>query len=111
MVPIGHIQPQKERLEKININTNTAIIKKGNFPSAIEKNRYSTIPTPFERGFLGEFKIGNIIVDVDIMELAKKEAVELIANDPHFKNPDYSGLKENLIRFSKRNDFDLLDVS
>ena len=43
MVPIGHIQPQKKRFVKSKINTKTAMIKNGNLPLAIEKNKYSII--------------------------------------------------------------------
>jgi len=62
--PIGHIQPQNIRFENNNTKINMAKRKKENPipPSAIEKKIYSKIPAPLEKGFLGEFCIGKILM-------------------------------------------------
>ena len=61
--PMGHIQPQKILLENNKINNRTAKRKSGKAPSAMEKKMYSKIPPPLDRGFLGEFNIGNTLVN------------------------------------------------
>jgi len=60
--PIGQIQPQKTRFENNKTKINMVIRRNGNTPSAIEKKIYSKIPAPLEKGFLGEFCIGKILM-------------------------------------------------
>lgn len=47
---------------------------------------------------LPEIRFGNIVQDMEIMELARKEAFELIHTDPNLNFPEHRLLKENLYR-------------
>ena len=62
--PIGHIQPQNIRFENNSTKINMAKRKKETpiSPNAIDKNIYSKIPAPLEKGFLGEFCIGKTLM-------------------------------------------------
>lgn len=63
IVPIGHIHPQKNLFENKMININNPIRNIGRIPSVIKKKVYSRIPAPVENGFLGEFRMGNILIN------------------------------------------------
>lgn len=45
---------------------------------------------------LPKFKIANIISDATLLETAKKEAMELIKNDPHLEKPEHQLMKKML---------------
>lgn len=50
---------------------------------------------PAQHG-LPELRLGNIIKDMELMELARQEAFALLEPDPYLKNPHYSLLKRRL---------------
>ncbi len=47
---------------------------------------------------LPEIKFGNILKDFDIMELARREAFQVVAKDPKLQEDHHRPLKEALVR-------------
>ena len=45
---------------------------------------------------LPEIRLGNIVKDFDIMEEARKEAFDLVKEDPDLKDEHHAGIKENI---------------
>ncbi len=45
---------------------------------------------------LPEIRFGNIVKDFDIMEEARKEAFDLVKEDPDLKDENHAGIKENI---------------
>ena len=50
---------------------------------------------------LPELKIGNIILDIDIMEIARKEAVNIIKSDPELSAKENYLIKRNFLQSFK----------
>lgn len=63
IVPIGHIQPQKNLFVNNIIKIKIPKSRNGNIPSVIKKKIYSRIPAPVELGFLGEFNTGRTLTN------------------------------------------------
>jgi ATP-dependent DNA helicase RecG len=48
---------------------------------------------------LPDFRLANIIKDVDMIQLAREAATQLVSGDPHLEAPEYRALKGALARF------------
>jgi ATP-dependent DNA helicase RecG len=56
-----------------------------------------------------EFRFGNLLMDKEIMEQAKRMAFDLIHADPNLEHPEHAGLKSEIRRKSQA--FELMHVS
>jgi hypothetical protein len=43
-------------------------------------------------------KIVDLLADQELLKIARREAFALIKNDPHLRNPEYTTVRENLVR-------------
>ena len=48
---------------------------------------------------LPDFRLANIISDVDAIQIAREAAFELVQADPHLQHPEHQKLKRAIIRF------------
>lgn len=60
---------------------------------------------------LPELRVGNIISDLKILELAKEEVARLMQKDPQLSQPKHFLIKENLKRKFKMEELELAEIS
>ncbi len=60
---------------------------------------------------LPELRVGNIISDLKILELAKEEAAKLIQEDPQLNGPKHALIRENLKNKFKMEELELAKIS
>jgi ATP-dependent DNA helicase RecG len=46
-----------------------------------------------------DFRLANIIRDVEVIQQAREAAFELVATDPHLELPEHQSLRQALARF------------
>ncbi len=59
---------------------------------------------------LPSFKIADLTEDVEILQVARQAAMELVAQDPRLQNPDHAAIRQQYLRLYERRDVGLVRV-